>query len=337
MAVSTVAVILRLIARKISAARYGADDILIIIALVLTYALNVNEMIAVHFGFGKHQLMLSLHQIGMFLLNDWTIQIIFASAISITRLSLLVFYHRTLVPAGIWIVVECNIGIGMYTSSSVQFDAFAHPVSASVCLPLMRPLVTIKFTHIKLSSISTYLSLSKSRRTGPSTTDEEANSSGLRSIGKFCEKPYGGPCLEVQPVRDARQNGHQDSQHASRPISHRGYKGVRTHRSRIESYSPEKYDPLRAHPTHRVKPVRKSAPPILDSRRARRNTYRLSKDEMSERYKKWYQGRGSEVGRGFWSLEILAPTGRKGLRGSDLPWEVGDNRNSHRPPPKSRL
>lgn len=94
MTVSTVAVILRLVGRKISAAPYGADDFLIVVALILTYGLNINEIIAVHYGFGRHQLMLSLDYISKFLLNDWTIQIIFATAISVTRLSLLVFYHR---------------------------------------------------------------------------------------------------------------------------------------------------------------------------------------------------------------------------------------------------
>ncbi|KAL8941282.1 MAG: hypothetical protein Q9216_002343 [Gyalolechia sp. 2 TL-2023] len=435
MVVSTVSVILRLIGRKISAAPYGADDLLIVVALILTYGLNINEIIAVHYGFGRHQLMLSLDYISKFLLNDWTIQIIFATAITVTRLSLLLFYHRifpvkrfkivalitgcilicwwisfifaiifscypvesfwnkaivghcvnehtlswgitgtelatniimlilpipwlwklrlawskklaitgmfalgtfvcvscivrfpllatlkqtdaswTIVPAGVWIVVECNI--------------------ASVCLPLMRPLVSFKF-----SSISTYFSLSKSRRTGSPFTDEE-NSTGIRSTGKPCEKPYDGPSLEIQRTHGRQPKKHHISHQMNHPAHrpskpHRDHREVRTHRSRIESYSPQKYDPLRAHPP---KPIRKSAPATLDSRKARRNTYRLSKDEMSERYKKWYQGRGSEVGRGYWSLQIAAPGGRKGLRRSALPWEVGDHHGDiSRAPPKSRL
>ena len=92
--VSTIAVILRLLGRRLSAAKYGVDDFLIVVALVLTYGLNANEIVAVHYGFGRHQLMLSLDHISKFLLNDWTIQIIFACAITVTRFSLLVFYHR---------------------------------------------------------------------------------------------------------------------------------------------------------------------------------------------------------------------------------------------------
>ncbi|KAL9601880.1 MAG: hypothetical protein Q9219_002233 [cf. Caloplaca sp. 3 TL-2023] len=411
MAVSTVAVILRLIARKISAAPYGADDFLILVALVLTYGLNINEFIAVHYGFGRHQLLLSLEQIEKFLLNDWTIQIIFASAISVTRLSLLVFYHRifpvkrfTIVAAitgcimiawwisfifaiifscypvaSYWdksIVGHClnehtlswgvtgtelatniimlvlpipwlwNLRlawtkklalIGIFTLGCLwaldfilpEISKIANVRQSSVCLPLMRPLVSFQF-----STLSTYFSLPRSRRAGSRFTDEEENSSGLQSIGKLCEKPYDGSCTENRPTCDSQLAVHYNIHHPSKTFSgDRSHRDVRTYRSRIESYSPDKYDPLRAHPPSKIRPARKSAPPILDSRKARRNTFRLSKDEMGERYRKWYQGRGSEIGRGYWSLQITAPDGRKGVRGSDLPWEVGD---IHRAPPRTK-
>ncbi|KAL8637267.1 MAG: hypothetical protein Q9228_005448, partial [Teloschistes exilis] len=349
MALSTVAVILRLIARRISAAPYGADDFLIVVALILTYGLNINEIIAVHYGFGRHQLMLSLDHIKKFLLNDWTIQIIFASSITITRLSLLVFYHRlfpvkrfsiialitgciliawwisflfaiifscvpvesywnkaivghcinehtlswgitgselvvniimiilpipwlwhlrlawtkklaligifllgcfvciscvvrfpllaaviqtdaswTIVPAGVWIVVESNIGI------------------ASVCLPLMRPLISVEF-----SSLSSYLPFSRSRRSGSPFTDDLENSkngSGFPPVGKLCEKPYDRVCPNPEYTREENQH-YLNDQHALRNICRgRGFRDVRTHRSRIESYSPQNFDPPMATP-----------------------------------------------------------------------------------------
>ncbi|KAL8868570.1 MAG: hypothetical protein Q9174_004905, partial [Haloplaca sp. 1 TL-2023] len=108
--VATIAVVLRLLGRRISAAKYGVDDFLIIVALILTYGLNINIGIAVHYGFGKHQLMLSLDHIKKFLLNDWTVQIMFASAISVTRLSLLVFYHR-LFPVRRFTIVAVIMGV----------------------------------------------------------------------------------------------------------------------------------------------------------------------------------------------------------------------------------
>ncbi|KAI4258842.1 MAG: hypothetical protein LQ352_001053 [Teloschistes flavicans] len=574
MALSTVAVILRLIGRRISAAPYGVDDILIIVALVLTYGLNINEIIAVHYGFGRHQLMLSLDHIKKFLLNDWTIQIIFACSISVTRLSLLVFYHRlfpvkrftiialvtgciliawwisflfaiifscvpvasywnkaivghcinehtlswgitgselavniimlilpipwlwhlrlawtkklaligifllgcfvcvscivrfpllaaviqtdaswTIVPAGVWIVVESNIGI------------------ASVCLPLMRPLISVEF-----SSLSSYLPFSRSRRSGSPFTDDlenSKNSSGMPPVG---EKPYDGFCPDPKYSRGQSRH-YLDDQHALRDIcGGRGFRDVRTHRSRIESYSPENLDPpmatpdtkrnsilnpLKAHPplsrdsaadsmtanppsnrnstfdhlaaksamkrnltnyprkkeppsqrdpilnpltgnapakrisspnplalnpppprsnrnstrkshhhatlskqhtastshthpaatkTHRPASIHKSRPKPPTSHytthktrpRSRRKTYRFSQDEMNERWRMWYQGRGSEVGKGLWSLELVPSSvsgsgsgdsgdGRKtawamgkGWESDGVPWEVGE-------------
>ena len=94
MVISTLGVVFRLTARFMSAAPYGADDNLIIAALLFTYGLNVNEIVAVHYGLGQHQLMLNFDQIMRFLQSDWTIQLVFGCSISLTRLSLLFFYRR---------------------------------------------------------------------------------------------------------------------------------------------------------------------------------------------------------------------------------------------------
>ena len=74
-----------------------------------------------------------------------------------------------------------------------------------------------------------------------------------------------------------------------------------------------------------------------------RQAVRLSQEEMNKRYQMWYQGRGSEVGRGLWNLEIV-PSGdrRKGILGSDILWEDGSNKEQRRKtssiaPPRSRL
>ena len=41
---------------------------------------------------------------------------------------------------------------------------------------------------------------------------------------------------------------------------------------------------------------------------------------MNERYRKWYQGRGSEVGRGLWGLEMVgSPTGSVGVESNNRP------------------
>ena len=37
---------------------------------------------------------------------------------------------------------------------------------------------------------------------------------------------------------------------------------------------------------------------------------------MNERYARWYQGRDSEIGRGFWSVGIVSPGSNSGGGGS---------------------
>ncbi|KAI4136930.1 MAG: hypothetical protein L6R39_007558 [Caloplaca ligustica] len=142
--VSTIAVILRLLGRRISAAPYGVDDFFIIVALILTYGLNMNEIVAVHYGFGKHQLMLSLDHIEKFLLNDWTIQILFATAISVTRMSLLVFYHR-LFPVKRFTIVAIVTGS---TKKRKQKPAAVSGRSANFARNLTTVLVPVLETQI---------------------------------------------------------------------------------------------------------------------------------------------------------------------------------------------
>ncbi|KAL8647378.1 MAG: hypothetical protein Q9226_006456, partial [Calogaya cf. arnoldii] len=129
-------------------------------------------------------------------------------------------HSGTLVPAGVWIVVECNIGI------------------ASVCLPLMRPLISLD-----LSTLISHLSFSKSRRTASPFTDEEANSSDLPTLGKHCnEKPYDVPCPELTQPGHRYRHISQCQNPPSKPIHGRDHRDVRTHRSRIENYTSEMFD-----------------------------------------------------------------------------------------------
>lgn len=57
---------------------------------------------------------------------------------------------------------------------------------------------------------------------------------------------------------------------------------------------------------------------------------------MNERWRMWYQGRGSEVGKGLWSLEIVIPNASKEIQDGrameEARWEVKD----HPPPPSVR-
>ncbi|KAL8887712.1 MAG: hypothetical protein Q9215_004749 [Flavoplaca cf. flavocitrina] len=326
----------------------------------------------------------------------------------------------------------------------------------------MRPLISTD-----LSTLINHLPFSRSRRTPSPFTDEEANSNGLASLGKVSnEKPYNEPC--ANPAQQGQKYRHisQCQTDPPQPILGRGQSGVQTHRSRIESYTPEMFDyitlekpkpspnkkaklasekrvksppikspsqllhssaaprnpkrktspittatpllsdppslkprpsstdhkapssrrapPLSMNPpppnskpsstTHKA-PISRAPPlsmnppppkpkpsstakqalsspttktlsttlphskprppststslkphqlthpttnPIAPSRKhANQKPHRLSEEEMNERYARWYQGRGSEIGRGFWGLEIVPPGNSGGGANTD--------------------
>ncbi|KAL8868835.1 MAG: hypothetical protein Q9198_008046 [Flavoplaca austrocitrina] len=326
----------------------------------------------------------------------------------------------------------------------------------------MRPLISTD-----LSTLMNHLPFSRSRRTPSLFTDEEANSNGLPSLGKVSdEKPYNEPCANLNQLGQKYRHISQCQTDPPQPILGRDQSGVRTYRSRIESYTPEMFDyitlekpkpspntkaklasekraksspiksppqllhssaaprdpkrktcpitatplssdppslkprpstsdqkapssrrapPLSMNPpppnseasstTHKAPissapplsmnpPPPKSKPsstakqtpsstttktlsttppyskprppststsskrnhvvthpstkPIVPSRKhANRKPHRLSKEEMNERYARWYQGRGSEIGRGFWGLEIVPPGNSGGGANTD--------------------
>ena len=60
MVVAIVAVGMRLMARRISAAGWGWDDWLICVALVVTLGLNVDSLVGLRHGYGLHMIRLGL-------------------------------------------------------------------------------------------------------------------------------------------------------------------------------------------------------------------------------------------------------------------------------------
>ncbi|KAK3170138.1 hypothetical protein OEA41_009524 [Lepraria neglecta] len=112
MVLSGLAVILRLVSRKISAAKFGIDDALIIVALLFSWGLSVDGFVAMHYGFALHEITLNLSDIVNFAKTDWASQIIFAAAITMTKLSLLFFYHR-IFPVRKFTIISIITGIVM--------------------------------------------------------------------------------------------------------------------------------------------------------------------------------------------------------------------------------
>ncbi|KAL8931271.1 MAG: hypothetical protein Q9211_007094, partial [Gyalolechia sp. 1 TL-2023] len=110
MIIATTAVFLRLYARRISASKLGADDYIILLALILTYGLDINSYFSIKAGTGSHLITLTLDQITSFIKTYLASQILFGCSITATKLSILFFYHR-LFPSRTFFIVSLIIGL----------------------------------------------------------------------------------------------------------------------------------------------------------------------------------------------------------------------------------
>ncbi|KAI4100346.1 MAG: hypothetical protein LQ339_005519 [Xanthoria mediterranea] len=110
MVIATLAVILRLYARKISGTKLGTDDYMIVVALILTLGLDVNSYFAIASGTGRHMITLTLGQITSFVKTYQATQILFGCSITTTKLSILFFYNR-LFPYRTFYMVSLITGI----------------------------------------------------------------------------------------------------------------------------------------------------------------------------------------------------------------------------------
>ncbi|MCJ1358338.1 MAG: hypothetical protein MMC33_008337 [Icmadophila ericetorum] len=94
-ALTITSVALRLVARKLSNAKYGWDDILILASLVFTLGSAVNLYLSILYGgYGKHIITLGTEQIVSFLKAYFATQLLFGTSVTLTKLSILYFYTR---------------------------------------------------------------------------------------------------------------------------------------------------------------------------------------------------------------------------------------------------
>ncbi|KAI4160884.1 MAG: hypothetical protein LQ342_005310 [Letrouitia transgressa] len=94
-ALATIAIILRFVARYISKSKFWVDDMLILGALVVAYGLNgLNINSAINNGWGRHAITLTPYQLIAFAKANIATQLLFSTSITLTKLSLLTFYHR---------------------------------------------------------------------------------------------------------------------------------------------------------------------------------------------------------------------------------------------------
>lgn len=91
---STLAVILRFLARSIARSTYGYDDWIMLFALSWEYALAITSYISIHNGSGKHILMLDADQVKAFGKCFFIGTLFFGAGCFALKLSILFFYHR---------------------------------------------------------------------------------------------------------------------------------------------------------------------------------------------------------------------------------------------------
>ncbi|KAL9048080.1 MAG: hypothetical protein Q9206_006257 [Seirophora lacunosa] len=128
--IATLAVLLRLYARRVSRSKFGTDDYLILVALILTYGLDITSFFAIRAGSGRHMITLTLDQITSLIKTDQAAQVLFGCSITATKLSILFFYLR-LFPFRTFFVVSLITGVAaILWWVGLMLTAFLH------CRPL---------------------------------------------------------------------------------------------------------------------------------------------------------------------------------------------------------
>ncbi|KAL8911905.1 MAG: hypothetical protein Q9171_002989, partial [Xanthocarpia ochracea] len=219
---ATIAVVLRFLGRNISGAPCGVDDWLMLFALVWEYGLSISQYLAVHYGLGRHIIMLDLYQVTQFSKLFFAVTCIFPVGCAALKLSVLFFYHRIfpIRKFTIWSIIIGIVVIGWFIAFIVSQFLTCRPLNyywdksipggkytitnpaiwlnveiaigiLSGSLPLMRPLVSRAFP----SRVRSYFSRS-SRNDGSQRLDDPSNknsaSSGSKGQGRPSQIYVGG-------------------------------------------------------------------------------------------------------------------------------------------------
>ncbi|KAF6235933.1 hypothetical protein HO173_006129 [Letharia columbiana] len=128
--IPTVFVVLRLVSRKISRAGYWWDDLLIVLALLLSYVLPILNLISIPRGFGRHIWILPLDATSMFLQTLWVFELFFGLTICFNKLSILAFYRR------IFPIAQLRIVLLIMTAVVLCFTVTFVMIVIFQCVPI---------------------------------------------------------------------------------------------------------------------------------------------------------------------------------------------------------
>ncbi|KAI9756399.1 MAG: hypothetical protein M1815_003660 [Lichina confinis] len=93
-AVATVAVVLRLVARRINRTKLLADDYNIFAALILSYGLFANGVVATKYGLARHAAAVGKAKVDRHFLTQYTFELVYLQCITVVKISILFFYRR---------------------------------------------------------------------------------------------------------------------------------------------------------------------------------------------------------------------------------------------------
>ncbi|KAI4167394.1 MAG: hypothetical protein LQ343_007247 [Gyalolechia ehrenbergii] len=127
---STLAVVLRFLARSIARSSYGYDDWIMLFALVWEYGLCICSYFSIHNGSGKHILMVDLDEILNFGKLFFTGTLLFAVGCFALKLSILFFYHRIFAVRKftIWCIAIGIVSVAWFIAFIVSQFLICRPV-----------------------------------------------------------------------------------------------------------------------------------------------------------------------------------------------------------------
>ncbi|KAK4129049.1 hypothetical protein N657DRAFT_51133 [Parathielavia appendiculata] len=125
LSLSTITVLLRFYTRKVLLNILGADDCVILAALILSLGVSVGYIRQTHFGLGRHVWLVTDDDLSKYRLEEWYTFLLYATGLSCTKISILLLYRRflalgwarictfvvlaTVVACSIWVIITSFI------------------------------------------------------------------------------------------------------------------------------------------------------------------------------------------------------------------------------------
>ncbi|KAE8375727.1 hypothetical protein BDV26DRAFT_294736 [Aspergillus bertholletiae] len=129
---STVAVGLRILARKMNGTRLYLDDYLIIIALLFKYGCSIGVAILLFNGLGSHITMIPQKNLEVYMKIGWSNPLVYTTCVAFIKLSILALYKRLFTAPSM--ILASNIVAGLVILWAVSVCV----VGVLLCLPIKK-------------------------------------------------------------------------------------------------------------------------------------------------------------------------------------------------------